>query len=97
MSRARRTDPGTSHAAGDRQHGQRADTIRIKVLSIIQAYGPMTDEELLRRYQMIDPDVAESSPRKRRGELVESGLVLDYDVNGVTSKGSKAIRWTASP
>lgn len=69
---ARRTDPRTSHIAADSQTPAKVGPIRAAVLLALWRRDPfpMTDAELWREL-----GGSESSPRKRRGELVAAGFV----------------------
>lgn len=93
---ARRTDPATSHeAAGsvreltDRQRA---------VLTCFHVWGPMTDEQLVDRYQRSDrPAQSPSGIRTRRSELVARGDVIDTGLKEVMSTGRRAIVWESLP
>lgn len=93
---ARRTDPATSHeAAGsvreltDRQRA---------VLTCFHVWGPMTDEQLVDRYQRSDrPAQSPSGIRTRRSELVARGDVIDTGEKATMTTGRKAILWDAIP
>lgn len=83
--RARLTDPLSSHVAADRSSRSRRP-VADAVLWLIDQYGPMNGAALCDRYMSMRrvqqwPVVAYESPRKRAGELVESGelVVLNGD------------------
>lgn len=88
---ARRSDPVTSHLAG-----QSVDTRRGRhiVLTALRRLGPCTDDMLY-----TDPTVCTSlSPsgaRTRRSELVHDGEVEDTGERVKTASGRKAIVWRA--
>jgi hypothetical protein len=91
-ARARRGDPGTSHAAAasvaDLRASQRA------VLRAFTIYGPMTDEELVLRYSD-HASVRQSSSglRTRRAELVAGGHLYDTGQKRKMRSGRSAIVW----
>jgi hypothetical protein len=102
-TRVRNSDPATSRAAAVAQDGSAA-RVRGLVMDILNYASPdgLTDEELRARCEEIDPYLSESSPRKRRGELVRDGLVeqvVDGDGSPVTRKsehGRQMTVWRAS-
>lgn len=77
----------TSRAAADSMTEQ-APTMRSQVFSIIQHYGPVTDE--------VGAELAGLSPntwRPRRVELARAGVIRKADEDGRTRSGRKAARW----
>ena len=83
--RARRHDPLSSHVAADRSSKTRRP-VADAVLWLIDQFGPMNGADLCDRYMSMRrvqqwPVVAYESPRKRAGELVDSGelVVLNRD------------------
>ena len=90
---ARDTDRATSHAAA-----ASIDTTEVqrRVLSLLLRHGPMTDEEILRRYQQEHGPCAESSPRKRRCDLVALKMVEDTGTTKVLKTGRKGTVWKAA-
>ena len=65
------------------------DTIQQRVLEIFKKYHPqgLTDPELLAYYKQYYPgEIDEGSPRKRRGELVKKGYIINSGLkrNGAT-------------
>jgi DNA-binding MarR family transcriptional regulator len=83
---ARRTDPDTSHEAA-RRAGLGASEGRKDALHYLSR-GPCTDFELAARsgYQ-------QTSIGKRRGELVQLGLVVKTNERRPSPSGSPAIVW----
>lgn len=72
-ARTRRTDPLSSHKAGDRSQTSRS-RVRAAVLTLIGSYGPQTGNDLNDLYRQYRPHhgwptVSYDSPRKRAGEL----------------------------
>lgn len=50
--------------------------VQARVLELFHKYGRMDDYELIDRYRFdYEPTVAESTPRTRRRELVDQGLL----------------------
>ena len=92
--RARNTDPFTSHEAYPSEASR--SRVRKQVLSFLTDHPKgLTDEQLLNMCKELDPNVAESSPRKRRGDLVAEGLVEqahDNDGNPITAISSRRQR-----
>lgn len=87
---ARRGDPSTSWDAA-RSIGP--DTLRESqqaVLAILQALGPMTDDELILRVEQ-----SPSGARTRRAELTALGLVHDTGKRARLGSGRHAIVWAA--
>lgn len=70
----------------------RASGDRLRILRVLAAAGPMTDEGLQTLLQM-NP----STERPRRGELVDDGLVRDSGTMGRTMSGAKAVLWEITP
>lgn len=90
---ARSTDPPTSWAAakslGDLRESQSA------VLAFLREHGPMTDEQLVARYDR-EPRQSPSGLRTRRKELVEDfDLVVDTGRKEKLLSGRQAIVWEA--
>lgn len=100
-ARARRTDPGTSHAAakslGDVRPSQRF------VLRALKRLGAATDEQLVSYYtECADnfPSVPAQSPsgiRTRRRELTDAKLVIDTGKRRRLKSGRRAIVWKVAP
>ena len=88
----RATDRQTSHAAA-----ASIDTTEVqrRVLSLLLQYGPMTDEEILARYQSVHGPCAESSPRKRRCDLVALGMVKDTGQTRLLKTGRMGTVWAS--
>lgn len=89
---ARATDPDTSHAAA-RDAARRAPRMRERVLLTLIAAGArgMTDFELAHAL-----GAQQTSAGKRRGELVEAGLVENSGIKRPAPSGSAAIVWRIS-
>lgn len=94
---ARRTDPGTSHAAAASVRELTAKQIAVR--EVFRQHGSMTDEELIDRYsepssvRIAWPVQSESGLRTRRSELVRRGELQDTGEKLVMSTGRKAIVW----
>ena len=94
MALARTNDPITSHEAGESITYDTANNIQKKVLSIFTEHKHLDDRALLRIYrQKFDPDVAESTVRTRRHELVIGGLLEDSGLKIKQRNGRRAIVW----
>src|SRR4051812_5383676 len=98
MARARRTDPQTSHEAA--ASVQDEITSRRAVWQILRDRGPMTDYDLVSRYQKsaingLVPFQSESGIRTRRNELYERGWVKDTGQKMRMPSGRNAILWSA--
>lgn len=85
---ARLHDPDTSHAAGQRTNKPRG---KDKVYAALQAAPDgLTDEQLARATRM-----HQGSAAKRRGELVEDGLVVATPDRRLSEFGCSMIVWEA--
>lgn len=78
--RARHTDPAYSHAAADRTQPD-IKRVRRAVLLLVSETGHLTGVELNNRYGLAWgprgwPSAQWDSPRKRAGELRDSGLLV---------------------
>lgn len=73
MRRARLTDPFTSWAAACDATGI-DPKVRLIVKSALEAYGPLTHEQLVEVVRRVRP-VSESGVRTRTKELVDEGVV----------------------
>lgn len=95
--RARRTDPGTSHAAAKSVRNQ-TDTHE-RILELFEMYGDATDEDLFIYWGQLAslrddwPTISPSGLRSRRAELVALGLVVDTGRKDKTSTGRACIVW----
>ena len=97
---ARSSDPVTSHEAAAKV--QKRTVNHKRVLELLVAHGPMTDLELLGRWHDSYGEVPESTPRKRRCDLVRMGLVeAQQDADGQAVKrrlnGSRRLVWSLKP
>lgn len=88
----RATDPDTSKEASRSLSKDKMTEIKSNVLHIL-SWGGLTDEELLRDYQSQFGKCAESTPRKRRCELVDDGKVRDSGERRKLSTGRNGIVW----
>lgn len=93
-ARARNTDPFTSHEAAARLPSEKIRLSQSAVWRFLRRHGPMTDSELVERY---NGDVLQSPSglRTRRKELVQKGLVVDSGKTVVLPSGRKSIVWKA--
>lgn len=91
---ARLSDPPTSHAAAPPV--SKVWQIQSRILSILEAHGPCTHDEIRDWYLLAHGYGRGSSPasiRTRTSELHELGGVRAVDRNGVTPSGRSATRW----
>lgn len=104
--RTRRTDPHTSHVAGDMSQAGISST-KVHVMDLLHVHGWLSASALNDQYQFAASrmgwtGVALDSPRKRAGELVEDGYVEVIDehpglygvpesVYALTEKGKRVI------
>lgn len=79
----------TSHAAA-KEIAPRVPAMRSKVLNMIKAFGPATDQEIA-----VWSGMSENSVRPRRVELARSGEIVE-DGFGLTTSGRRAVRWRAA-
>ena len=100
--RARSTDPQTSADAARSVTGLRPK--QEAVLYVFRAYGPLTLEQLVQRYDRARkerylnlglPQQSPSGIRTRCSELVAMGLVRDTGERRKMSTGRMAIVWEA--
>lgn len=89
MARTKRSHPPTAHAAAKRANLSASSTAR-KVLEALSDGQPRTDEQI---YAAMNASPFSSSPRARRSDLVQLGLVAAHDESGITSSGCRATRW----
>lgn len=89
---ARRTDPGTSHAAARSVENLRPR--QLAILETLRRCGPLTDEGIAMRY--VGPLQSPSGMRTRRRELVDAGLVEDTGERSRTRAGRSTILWGAT-
>jgi hypothetical protein len=100
QARARRSDPGTSHAAAKSVKNVR-DSHKA-VLKVYEAYGELTDEQLtgyygsMQKHHMVPPQ-STSGLRTRRRELADLGLVCDTGKRRKLRSGREAVVWAATP
>lgn len=97
-TRARRTDPGTSHEAA-RSVTPKVRASQQAVHAFLLKHGPATDEEWVAAYQA-DPEYPRQSVsglRSRRNELHEQGRVRDTGQKATLQSGRRAIIWRAVP
>lgn len=97
---ARRSDPGTSWAAAKSVSETQMRISQQAVLSLFREYGPMTDEDMVRQYELRLHRLPMQSPsglRTRRKELQEMGKVRDAGRKAQLKSGRMAIVWEAVP
>lgn len=80
--------PTPSAEAAAKQTPSKKATDQARVLELLTAAGPLTDEQIAERLGM-EPNTA----RPRRFDLVKLGLVQAVDEEGRTRTGSRATRW----
>ena len=76
LGMVRRSNPGTSVTAARAVRGVRS-ALQVKILSILQRGGPMTDEELETHEEMAAMNLAPSTVRTRRSELFQAGELVE--------------------
>ena len=94
-TRARTTDPDTSHdAARSLTHVRESQEA---VLRLFRRCGPMTDTALVSRYETVGerPVQSPSGLRTRRSELTAAGLVIDTGRRVRLPSGRRGIVWKA--
>ena len=102
MSRARRSDPSTSHAAARSVTGLRLR--QQAVLNVFVLLRHLTDEEMIAAYYdatLRNPDAyprqTASGLRTRRSELVRAGYLLDTYCRRKTAAGRPSTVWGIAP
>ena len=93
-TKARNTDPETSHAAAASVTLETLTQTQALVLQMLQTHGAMTDEQLCMRIadDQRSP-VSVSGVRTRRSELVAAGKIVDTGQRVPTRTGRQAIVW----
>jgi hypothetical protein len=72
--------------------------VQARILQILKTFGPLTDDELLTRWQLWTKDhITPSSLRTRRAELRAKGEVRNSSLTRKTKNGRTAIAWEATP
>lgn len=97
MPYARKTDPGTSHAAA--RSVQNISPTQQAILGLLK--DRMNDEALINVYNAMArggyvPAASESGIRSRRAELVKQGLVIDTGERSLMTTGRLATVWEAT-
>lgn len=94
--RARHTDPSTSHAAA--ASVKNTTLTQQRILQVLEASGPMTDEQIATAYTRSFPQqpVSPSGLRTRRSEMARRGLIQQaegaLDI-GTTAAGRRSKLW----
>lgn len=93
QAHARRTDPPQSHEAAKRA-GTKTAQVRAAIEIVFRESGPMTDEELIRKYRErnLSPSASDSGIRTRRKELANLGK-LRISGDGQTQAGNPCRVW----
>lgn len=69
--------------------------VQQNVLALFRDHGPMDDYELIDRYRFqYDNEVAESTPRTRRRELADQGLIKDTGLKNFNRDGRELRVWS---
>jgi hypothetical protein len=97
MPYARKTDPGTSHAAA--RSVQNISPTKLAIITLLNV--PMTDNELVEAYETMvrtgrAPLASPSGVRSRRAELTKDGLVVDSGYTEKLASGRLAIVWAST-
>src|SRR5262245_27425452 len=91
----RTTDPSTSYAAGATQVPILRDK-QLKVLRVLQTFGPMHDEALAAICaNKFGWPLGKSTARTRRNELERAGLVERTGEKVLLATGCRALVWRA--
>lgn len=104
---ARRTDPGTSHAAAAGISVRKMSTVRSRVLAVLNGRralerGGLTHDEIIAEYKGYSlrlgwPRATDSSIRTRCNELWRDGEVVKVeDSTGKSGLGNAALLWRAA-
>lgn len=92
VAHARRTDPQTSHQAAERV--RRIRESQADVLTAIRLFGPISDEQLIKKYRAnVYMWQSDSGIRTRRSELVKLGVVVDSGLRGRTASNRQTVLW----
>jgi hypothetical protein len=91
-TRARPSDPDTSHVAAERIQ-QRLNKLQFKVLDHFRAIAPQSITDLDLEYHFNNHG---STYRTRRAELTELGLIQDTGLRR-WQEGSHRVLWAATP
>jgi hypothetical protein len=82
-----------SELEGAEQIAPQIETMRVRILALFEAHGPMTDEELLDRYNALHDRIAINSLVPRRYELVRDGKLENSGERRKGRSGVKRIVW----
>lgn len=89
--------PDTSRQAAESISLERVSEVQHKILTLLKIHGPMSDQQLVERFDGCWPSSAtDQSVRSRRGELVRKGLVVDTGRRSTTKYGRSCVVWKAS-
>ena len=99
---ARRTDPNTSQLAADIDSGQFDGKLRMQVLRefMYALGGLLTDDDLrdaLGERIGMSSYIEKTSVTKRRGELVDAGILEDSGLRASSDHGRDMVLWKVSP
>ncbi len=93
-ARTRRTDPLTSHAAGDVTEGKVAASQHAVARILEDANEPLTDEQIATKARWdYGMRFSESRLRTARHELVEQGVVIDVGTVKPAGHRSRMTVW----
>ena len=91
-TRARATDPETSHQAAESVRGNLRES-QETVLELFRTWGPMTDHTMVRKADKLSVRQSPSGLRSRRAELVAMGLLEHTGGWQELPSGRKARVW----
>jgi cytochrome c2 len=91
------TECHDSEMDGAKQIGPQIATLHARVLALFEAYGFMTDEELLDRYVTRWGAISKNSLEPRRNELVREQQVMNTGLRKSGRSGVKRIVWGLVP
>lgn len=94
-TRARPSDPHTSHDAAMSLDARFVRQSQAAILRVLREHGPLTDSALIDCYRASreQPAQSDSGIRSRRAELCEVGLVADTGRRARLPSGRLSIMW----
>ena len=96
VARYRHDHPETSREAAESLAPAKLGRLEAVVLEIVNAFGPISDDEIRRRALASGYDAAECTLRVRRIELRDKGLIRASGEYGTTASGRRCILWEAT-
>lgn len=96
LGMVRRSNPQTSVGAARAVRSVRSG-LQLKILSILQRGGPMTDEELETHAELAAMNLAPSTVRKRRSELFQAGELVEAGERANRRGSAMLTVWATNP